>query len=143
MTNQRKAKSKAEKCSKILRSFLVVIREICKDQKMCCPKLILVWLDYISLYLNGTYDRKEIEKTKSALRCTPTVRLSLGMIPPINSLVDLYAPLADCLESINLVGPLIDLNLDLRRQLESFFESLQKDVDVMAIWGVKLGEQEE
>ena len=68
------------------------------------------------------------------LRCTPTVKLSLGMIPPINSLVDLYVPLADCLDSINLVGPLTELNLDLRRQLETFFEKLQKDVDVMAIW---------
>lgn len=107
---------------------------MCKDSKMQCPELIIVWLDYISLYLNGASDKKQIDKTKSLVRNAPKAKVGMEIIPLINELIDLYYPLADLFEKTVPIGPGTKRNSDVTEQLEKLFENLRNETEILSTW---------
>ena len=107
---------------------------MCKDSKMQCPELIIVWLDYISLYLNGASDKKQIDKTKSLVRNAPKAKVGTEIIPLINELIDLYYPLADLFEKTVPIGPRTKRNSDVTEQLEKLFENLRNETEILSTW---------
>ena len=101
---------------------------------MQCPELFIIWLDYISLYLNGASDKRQIDKTKSLVRNAPKAKVNMKIIPLINELIDLYYPLADLFEKTVPIGPGTKRNSDITEQLERLFERLKNETEILSTW---------
>ena len=134
MAKQQGPKGRGKSCSRELLKFSTLIQQMCKDSKMQCPELIIVWLDYISLYLNGASDKKQIDKTKSLVRNAPKAKVGMEIIPLINELIDLYYPLADLFEKTVPIGPGTKRNSDVTEQLEKLFEKLRNETEILSTW---------
>ena len=134
MAKQQGPKGRGKSCSRELLKFSTLIQRMCKDSKMQCPELIIVWLDYISLYLNGASDKRQIDKTKSLVRNAPKAKVGTEIIPLINELIDLYYPLADLFEKTVPIGPGTKRNSDVTEQLEKLFENLRNETEILSTW---------
>ena len=134
MANRQRHKNRGEKCSKNLLKFSIFIQKMCKDLKMQCPELIIVWLDYLSFHLKGASDKKQIDKIKYLVRYTPKVKLSVEIIPLINELIDLYDPLADLFELMVPIGPRTEVYSNITERLEKLFEKLKTETELLSTW---------
>ena len=134
MAKQQGPKGRGKSCSRELLKISTLIQQMCKDSKMQCPELIIVWLDYISLYLNGASDKRQIDKTKSLVRNAPKAKVGTEIIPLINELIDRYYPLADLFEKTVPIGPGTKRNSDVTEQLEKLFERLKNETEILSTW---------
>ena len=121
--------------AKELSPFSRAIEKACKNHEMCFQDLALVWIDYVAMHLSKRTDRNQLKRVRAVVQGTVRVELSVKAVQTINLIIDAYDTTACYIEQEDVKSLQVQTTCQ-RKLLETLFEKIQHDINMLATWKI-------
>ena len=119
--------------AKELSPFSRAIEKACKNHEMCFQDLALVWIDYVAMHLSKKTNKNQLERLRAVVQGTVRVELSVKAVKTINLIIDAYDTTACYIEQEDVNSLQVQTTCQ-RKLLETLFEKIQHDINMLATW---------